>query len=42
VFGDSTDLVLLGARTLDGLNVRVDPVTKQLIDAGPLPAAITV
>jgi predicted aspartyl protease len=40
VFGDSTDLVLLGARTLEGLNFRVDPVTRRLIDAGPLPAAV--
>ncbi|MDP3911730.1 MAG: hypothetical protein Q8Q14_15200 [Gemmatimonadales bacterium] len=33
------DLVLLGSRTLEGLNVRVEPVTKQLVDAGPAPAA---
>lgn len=39
VFGEPGDLVLLGARTLEGLNVRVDPVTKRLIDAGPAPAA---
>ena len=40
VFGDPNDLVLLGARTLEGLNFRVDPVSKRLIDAGPLPAAV--
>lgn len=39
VFGEPLDLVLLGARTLEGLNFRVDPVTKRLIDAGPIPAA---
>jgi predicted aspartyl protease len=39
VFGEPGDLVLLGARSLEGLNLRVDPVTKQLIDAGPAPAA---
>jgi predicted aspartyl protease len=39
VFGEPGDLVLLGARTLEGLNVRVDPVLKRLIDAGPAPAA---
>jgi clan AA aspartic protease len=39
VFGEPGDLVLLGSRTLEGLNVRVDPVTKQLLDAGPAPAA---
>jgi predicted aspartyl protease len=40
VFGETNDLVLLGARTLEGLNFRVDPVTKRLVDAGPLPAAV--
>ncbi len=40
VFGEPGDLVLLGARTLEGLNLRVDPVSKQLIDAGPAPAAV--
>ena len=39
VFGEPGDLVLLGARSLEGLNVRVEPVTKQLVDAGPAPAA---
>jgi len=39
VFGEPNDLVLLGARTLEGLNLRIDPVAKRLIDAGPLPAA---
>jgi|SRR3954462_1340103 predicted aspartyl protease len=39
VFGEPGDLVLLGARTLEGLNFRIDPVTKQLVDAGPAPAA---
>ena len=40
VFGDPRDLILLGARTLEGLNLRVDPIAKRLIDAGPLPAAV--
>lgn len=39
VFGEPSDLVLLGSRTLEGLNFRVEPVTKQLLDAGPAPAA---
>ena len=39
VFAEPSDLTLLGARTLEGLNVRVDPVTRQLVDAGPAPAA---
>lgn len=39
VFGEPGDLVLLGARTLEGLNLRVEPVGKRLVDAGPAPAA---
>jgi predicted aspartyl protease len=40
VFGQAGDLILLGARSLEGLNLRVDPVSRQLIDAGPAPAAV--
>ena len=39
VFGEPGDLVLLGARSLEGLNLRVEPVSKRLVDAGPAPAA---
>ena len=39
VFGEPGDLVLLGARSLEGLNLRVEPATRQLVDAGPVPAA---
>lgn len=39
VFAEPGDSVLLGARSLEGLNVRVDPLRKQLVDAGPAPAA---
>lgn len=39
VFGERGDLVLLGARSLEGLNLRVDSVSKTLVDAGPVPAA---
>ncbi len=39
VFGEPGDLVLLGSRTLEGLNFRIEAVTKQLVDAGPAPAA---
>lgn len=39
VFGEPGDLVLLGARSLEGLNLRVDPLSKTLVDAGPAPAA---
>lgn len=41
VFGEPGDLVLLGARSLEGLNLRVEPSTKQLVDAGPAPAALS-
>ncbi len=40
VFGEPGDLILLGARTLEGLNVRVEPREKRLVDAGPAPAAL--
>jgi len=40
VFGEPGDFVLLGARSLEGLNVRVEPVTKRLVDAGPAPAGV--
>ncbi len=40
VFGEPGDLVLLGARSLEGLNLRVDPVNKRLMDAGPAPAGV--
>ena len=40
VFGQAGDLVLLGARSLEGLNLRIDPVSRQLTDAGPAPAAV--
>ena len=39
VFGEPGDQSLLGARTLEGLNVVVDPVTRRLVDAGAMPAA---
>ena len=42
VFGEPGDLTLLGSRTLEGLNFRVEPVTKQLVDAGPAPAAVLI
>jgi predicted aspartyl protease len=42
VFGEVDDLVLLGARSLEGLNLMIDPVSKRLIDAGPAPAAAGV
>jgi predicted aspartyl protease len=41
VFAEEGDLVLLGARSLEGLNLRVDPRRKQLVSAGPIVAAAT-
>ena len=39
VFAEPGDLVLLGARTLEGLNLTVEPARRKLVAAGPLPAA---
>jgi predicted aspartyl protease len=39
VFAEPSDLVILGARTLDGLNLTIDPARRRLMAAGPLPAA---
>lgn len=39
VFGEPGDQTLLGARSLEGMNLRVDTHSKQLVDAGPAPAA---
>ena len=42
VFALEGDLQLLGARTLEGLNLTVDPARKRLVAAGPMPAAVAV
>lgn len=39
VFAQKGDLQLLGARTLEGLNLRVDARNKKLVAAGPFLAA---
>ncbi len=39
VFAERGAQTLLGARTLEGLNLRVDPAGKKLVAAGPVPAA---
>jgi predicted aspartyl protease len=39
VFAEKGDLVLLGARTLEGLNLVVNSTKKKLVAAGPIPAA---
>ena len=36
VFAETGDLPLLGARTLEGLNLTVDPKRKRLVASGPL------
>ena len=41
VFAEPGDLESLGARTLEGLNLMVDPQRKTLVAAGPVPAAST-
>jgi predicted aspartyl protease len=39
VFAEKGDLLLLGARTLEGLNLAVDPRKKKLVASGPVLAA---
>ena len=39
IFGEPGDLILLGSRSLEGLNLQIDPVAKRLSDAGPMPLA---
>ena len=39
VFAERGDLLLLGARTLEGMNLTVDSARKNLVAAGPVPAA---
>ena len=39
VFAEKGDLILLGARSLEGLNFSVDSRRKKLVAAGPLPVA---
>lgn len=39
VFAEPGDMLLLGARSLEGFNARVDSKQKKLVAAGPLVAA---
>jgi predicted aspartyl protease len=36
VFAESGDMTLLGAHSLEGLNLRVDPAARRLVPAGPI------
>jgi predicted aspartyl protease len=36
VFGEPKDLVILGAHTLEGMNLRVDTLRKRLVSGGPI------
>ena len=44
VFAEPGDATLLGARTLEGFNVNVDPIAKRLVPGGPIlvPANIAI
>jgi hypothetical protein len=37
VFAEPGDLQILGARTLEGLNLTIDPARRQLVGSGPMP-----
>ena len=39
VFAEEGDMCLLGAHSLEGLNLKIDPVRKELVPAGPVIAA---
>jgi len=39
VFAEVGDMALLGAHSLEGLNLRVDSSAKRLVPAGPIVAA---
>jgi predicted aspartyl protease len=41
VFAEPGDMALLGALGLEGMNLRVDLVRRQLVPAGPVPVAIS-
>ena len=36
VFAEPGDMTLLGAHSLEGLNLRVDPAARRLVPAGPI------
>jgi predicted aspartyl protease len=40
VFAEPGDMVLLGVHSLEGLNLKVDPVRKALVPAGPVITAV--
>lgn len=40
VFAEPGDMTLLGAHSLEGLNLKIDPVRKALVPAGPVIAAV--
>ena len=42
VFAQQGDMQLLGARALEGLNLKVDSRTKKLVAAGPIVVAVAV
>ena len=37
VFGEPNDLALLGARSIEGMNLKLDLLAKRLVPAGPVP-----
>ncbi len=36
VFAEPSDMTLLGAHSLEGLNLKIDPIRKELVPAGPV------
>ena len=42
IFAQPGDLLILGARTLEGFGAQVDPRNKRLVASGPHPAALAL
>jgi hypothetical protein len=40
VFAEPGDTIALGARSLSGLNLKIDSRSKKLVDKGPIVAAV--
>jgi predicted aspartyl protease len=40
IFAEDADTTLLGSHSLEGLNLKIDVVSKTLVDAGPIITAV--
>jgi predicted aspartyl protease len=42
VFAEPGDMSLLGAHSLEGLNLKIDPIRKELVPAGPVITGVAI